>query len=110
MPVAVAGTSTVTVIQQKKVVVEDALACNCWKYMRSLNPNFPTSDKIIPNINAHVGAIAVFDYPHYGLVVTMDKDGFWIKDSNFKKCTYQTHYMRFDNPHLIGFFNVDAMN
>lgn len=88
-------------------VVEDALACNCYAYVRSLIPSLPLANKIVPNTTPHVGAVAVFDYdglPHYGIIVSLSGDGFELQDSNYVHCKYETHFISWNNKAIVGFW------
>lgn len=88
-------------------VVEDALACNCYAYVRSLIPSLPLANKIVPNTTPHVGAVAVFDYnglPHYGIIASISNDGFELQDSNYVHCRYSTHFIAWNNKALVGFW------
>lgn len=88
--------------------VEDALACNCYAYVRSLIPSLPLANKLEGNSPAKAGAVAIFDYhglPHYGIVVSISGDGFMLQDSNFKKCKYLTHFISWNDPAIEGFWS-----
>lgn len=88
-------------------VIEDALACNCYAYVRSLIPSLPLANLIKSNTTPHIGAVAVFDYeglPHYGIITKLTADGFYLEDSNFVHCKYTTHFIAWSNVHIIGFW------
>lgn len=84
---------------------DDLLMCNCYAYVRSLIPSFPAVRNIVFNSKGLVGVVAIFDYPHYALITEIEADGFWVKESNYKHCTYGTRFVKWSDPHLLGFWN-----
>ena len=85
-----------------KEAVSDVL-CNCWAYVKSKIPSFPNTQEIIlKQGQSHNGDVVVFDYPHYGIQVNSNDEGFWIEDANWGGCGTQTHFIEWDNPHIIG--------
>lgn len=60
-----------------------------------------------PNTTPHVGAVVIFDYsglPHYGIIVSMDNDGFMLNDSNYGGPGIRTHFIDWDNRYIVGFW------
>ncbi len=98
---------TQPIVATSTAPAEDALACNCYAYVRSLIPSLPLANLIKPNTTPHVGAVAVFDYnglPHYGIVSKLEADGFELQDSNYSHCKYMTHFISWNNKALVGFW------
>lgn len=88
-----------------KAPQETGVACNCWQYVKSLIPNFPnTASLVLKKGISHNGDVVVFDYPHYGIQVNSSDEGFWIKDSNWGGCGFKTHFIRWDNTHIRGYW------
>lgn len=94
-----------------KVASTDALASNCWLYVKSIYPNLPNTYDIYTNTHPTVGAVAFFKYGdlnHYAIITKLTEDGFWVKDTNFGGPGYRTHFIAWDNPHIRGFYNPDS--
>lgn len=91
------------------VVKKDAVACNCYLYVKGKYPTFPNTKDLKPNTTPSVGVVALFDYGnlnHYAIVTKLEAEGFWVKDSNFGGCGYRTHFIRWNDPNLVGFWGV----
>lgn len=80
------------------------LLCNCYAYVKAKYPSLPRTALLEPNTTPHVGAVAIFDYPHYAIIVDFDEKGFWVDHTNFKKCVHNSTYFTWDNAHLLGFW------
>ncbi len=84
------------------------VVCNCYAYLKvKYLPNLPKMADITPNSGADVGKVAVLTYgdvKHVGYITKLDAGGFWINDANFKPCDVQTHFIKWDDPHLRGYW------
>lgn len=103
-----AATTTPETIKEPVKKPYDATACNCYAYVKSKIPSLPLTKYLKPNTNLDVGVVALFNYrgtPHYAIVSKLEGVGFWVKDSNFGGCGYRTHYIKLDDPALIGYWN-----
>lgn len=89
------------------VVATDALACNCWSFVKSLIPSLPNTALLKTNTTPRVGAVAIFDYnglPHYGVITALNADGFELRDSNYQHCKFLTHFVSWTNAAITGFW------
>lgn len=92
----------------------DPVLSNCFLYLTTQVPNLPPQSQVQPNTTPFVGAVAIFTYisktgetlPHVALVTKLDSDGFWVRDANFGGPGIRTHFIRYNDPHLDGFFKV----
>lgn len=84
---------------------DDPLASNCYLYVQSLIPSLPHSSKIETNTPPYVGAVVFMDYPHYAIITKLEETGFWVKDTNWGGPGYRTHFLRWDNKHIKGFWS-----
>lgn len=85
------------------------VVCNCHQYVKTLVPKLPKMSFIVPNTSPHVGAVAIFKYGkvyHYAYVTSLKKDGFNAKQSNMTPCLTDTHFFYWDDPHLLGFYQI----
>ena len=78
--------------------------CNCYLYMKSLFPSLPRTADLKPNTTPNIGTVVIFDYPHFGKIVGLDHEGFWLDDTNWGGPGYRTHFMLWTNPHIKGFW------
>lgn len=90
----------------------DALASNCYLYVKSIYPTLPLANRIVSNTTPYIGAVAFFEYgkkdgdlPHYAVVTKLEDKGFWVKDTNFGGPGYRTHFVEWSDTRLRGFFN-----
>jgi hypothetical protein len=67
-------------------------------------PTLPNTKDLKPNAPVQVGAVAIFNYPHYAIVSKLTETGFWVEDSNFGGCGMRTHFIQWNDPHLTGFY------
>ena len=108
-PNPVVATSTPPVAVAVKA--PDALACNCWAYVKSLNPALPNTANLKPNGTPAVGTVAIFNYEgtmHYALITALSDDGFSVKESNLHHCQYDVRVVSWSDPHLIGFYHFSV--
>ena len=85
-------------------------ACNCWAYASLFN-KLPRMIDIVPNTNyPRVGGLVVLRYKnekHVATVTSVEKDGFWVKEANFRPCEIGTRFIKWEDKALKGF--VDLM-
>lgn len=90
----------------------DEVACNCYMQVKVSIPSLPLMAEVIPNSTPHEGAVVIFEYTdketglpvkHIAIMGEFDDMGFWIHESNFKKCEYGTRYILWTDEHLRGF-------
>lgn len=82
---------------------------NCYAYVKWLVPNLPLQNKILPNSTPQKGGVAIFQYkdlPHYAYVTEIKTDGFSIKESNYIAGKITTRFIKWDDPHLKGFWKA----
>lgn len=96
---------------EKPVPIENPIACSCIKTVREMGVNLPyntNAGDLKSNSTIHIGVLVLFSYEkaeHVGMVVSIERDGFWIREGNFEKCKFTERFIDFDNPFLRGFHN-----
>jgi hypothetical protein len=82
--------------------------CNCFGLVKTkLGDALPRMADIQPNSEPSVGAVAVYDYnglKHVAYVTNPQPDGFWEFGANLTPCKIESRFVRYDDPHLLGFF------
>lgn len=62
-----------------------------------------------PNISPHVGAIAIFRYPHgvghVALVTALHNAEFSVTEANYHHCQQGDRWVSLNDPNLVGFYN-----
>ncbi len=86
-------------------VVPDERLSNCWLYVKSLVPTLPNTKFLTPGSIPHIGSVAIFNYPHYALVIKLEDAGFWVKESNFGGPGIRTRLVAWNDKHLTGFWS-----
>lgn len=102
------ATSTATVVVPP---IPDAVACNCWAYVKSLKPTLPNTASLKPNGTPAVGTVAILDYEgtmHYALITALGDAGFTVDESNYHHCEYDARTVEWNDPHLVGFYHFSA--
>lgn len=64
--------------------------------------------EVIKNTTPAFADVAVFDYygvPHFAFVESMGMGFFAISETNYRRCTFTTRKISFDDPRLVGFYN-----
>ena len=94
---------------EKKPPMVDEVASNCYLYMKQKFPTLPNTSELKPNTTPRIGVMAIFKSPvyiqHYGKIVGFDAEGFWLEDTNWGGAGYRTHYMKWSNPDIAGFWS-----
>lgn len=99
------ATSTAPVVPEIPSYVLD----NCYAYVRYMIPNFPMASLVEPNTTPHIGAVAIFNYngePHYGIITSLNEDGFMLNDSNYGGPGIRTHFVAWGNKYIVGFWST----
>lgn len=94
---------------QAPQIVSDADMCSCVRYTRLLIPELPTiatPAALAPNAIGGLGDAVLFDYneAHIATIIQVLSEGFVIAESNFHHCRLSTRYIRWDDPHIRGFW------
>lgn len=75
-----------TKVEVKKV---SPIYYNCYLYIKSKIPEFPSTKDLIPNsIFPNVGGVVILQYDrlaHYALIEAVVEAGVWISETNFEK-------------------------
>lgn len=106
MPLPVASSTLVVKIKAKKQYAAK-IACNCYAYVKAHYPSLPHMVDIEPNTKAKPGAVAIFDYGdmmHFAIVTNVNKRGFEQIESNYHRCKVGSHFVYWEDPHLVGFW------
>ena len=92
-------------LEKVKLKVDDSILYNCWKYVKTVFPDTPSTATILANLSDS-GEIAVFYYPdvnlyHYAVVESVNP--LVITETNYQsgKKTTRTNPSR-----LIGFYDL----
>jgi len=95
--------------EQKEVEVPEGTYCSCVLYLQSLGKDVrgDAYNATTTHSEPSVGDIAVMRYPgqlgHVALVTAVTADGFWVTESNYKKCQKTERFIPNDYPRLVGF-------
>ena len=93
--------------------------CSCIKTVKNLGVKFPvgwSAWDVVPNASPAVGGVAVYRYGtgetgftwHVAKITELHEDGFTEKGSNLEPCKRYTRKVRWDDPHLVGFYHPYA--
>lgn len=69
--------------------------------------NLPQTKYLKPNTEISVGALVIFKYKtlkHYAVVTSIEDDGFWIKESNYRQGEYTKRRILFTDSAIEGFW------
>ncbi len=104
------GTPAFADIVITPVVIEQTY-CSCVSYLREFIPSTPHVDAVwytnFPRVTPAVGEVVMFNYDgvyHVAYVSELQEDGFIIHEANFHKCEKDTRIIKWNDPHLIGFW------
>lgn len=82
------------------------VSCNCYAYASLFN-KLPRMVDIVPNSNyPRVGGLVVFRYAnekHLATVVSVEQEGFWVKEANFSPCVIGNRFVSWQDKALKGF-------
>lgn len=95
------------------VTKADPVACNCYALLKTqFGDKLPRMAEIKPNYKPDVGRVAIFMYgnvKHVALITEMAEDGFYVYESNYKRCKVTTdRFVKFDDPKLLGIWYWDV--
>lgn len=80
--------------------VTNAIACNCYLYVKARIPSFPLTKDVFPNSAVPVvGGVIIMQYPrlvHYVIVTAISKEGVYIDESNFKHCVIAPRFLTWE--------------
>lgn len=81
--------------------------CSCIKTARLFGLNLPQGDAEYLKGNSTPikggGVLLSYDVEHVAVIVSLAKEGFWVKEGNFRKCEYSERFISWDDPHIRGF-------
>lgn len=91
--------------QSVKIDPDTTIEGNCYLYVSQF-VKLPLTRDILPSTTPFVGAVAIFQYkvPHYAVVKSLQEDGFVVKESNYTPGVIGERFIRWDDPHLRGFY------
>lgn len=82
---------------------------NCYAYAEYILGDLPSMATLQKTATSTFGSVAVFDYnglPHVAVVIGSGLDYFTITESNFGVDAVTSRMVRFDDPHLLGFYSL----
>lgn len=82
--------------------------CNCGIFARARGLDFPVVENVSelkPNTFPAVGHGVLFTYGHLAVITEMSNDGFFIIESNFKKCKVTRRFIDWNSEFIKGFYN-----
>ncbi len=81
--------------------------CQCVRYARGRGLNVKgNAEDLIPSSMPFVGGGALFKYPqgsHLAYIESIKGSGFWVSESNYRRCKITSRFVQFDDKYLIGF-------
>jgi len=86
----------------------DPVACSCVLYAQQFLdlPKNTNAIDLISNSQPTIGGGILLNYNgvgHIAVIMKFEKDGFLVKESNYKKCEYTTRIIKYDDKAIVGF-------
>jgi len=99
----------------KEIVLRNDELCSCLQYARRFIPNLPmisNPSKINPNSMPRIGVAILLKYNipaglggyHIGIVDKITPEGYFVRDSNFKRCIATYRFISKESPTIRGFY------
>lgn len=89
--------------------------CSCMAGLNAWGLKIPgNARELTPNTSPAIGRVALFKYNegkdvndfHAALITGFTKNGFKIKETNFKKCRYTERFISWNDKFLRGFYEI----
>ncbi len=101
------------------IVREVPQYCSCVAGLREYIPSTPHVDArwfqtFGYRTTPAVGRVAMFNYgpgderQHVAYISKIEDTGFWVKDWNWKPCQKLTHFIKWDDPAIVGFLDLNG--
>lgn len=90
--------------------VGDSILCYCVTYARSLGAPLPRvghARELQANSTPKEGGVVLFSYPktdHAAYITSLDADGMWIEEANYKRCQRTKRWISYNDPFIRGFW------
>lgn len=67
--------------------------------------------QVVPNSVPIVGGVVIMQYgdlPHVAYIKALETDGILVSEANYHHCQFDTRLIRWDDPHIVGFFHMEG--
>ena len=82
--------------------------CSCYSFVKTKIPTLPRQKDLRPNGTPRAGGVAIYDFkgvPHYAYILELRDDGYFEIGANLQPCVVATRFVKWNNPHLVGFWH-----
>lgn len=92
----------------REMIIEQ---CNCGIFARNRGLNFKPVEyveELEPNGRPMIGGGVLFTYGHLAVITKIEEDGFWIIESNYRRCKVSERFIKWGDNTIKGFIGSSS--